>query len=231
MSKTLTSTKTGVPDFATIGQFQESVLRSNSTLHFTGSLVQDGTESEDIGGLLSNRITIVRLSLQARQRLIYSLSLFGADTFTQADLDKDYLLGAVKFDLTKYGSQLIALGATAYESYNGNSQEGHAFGPGAPWLAMTFTPQADHTLTAVEIKSYRDAGATGRCYVQIREVDVGTQLPTASILATGTADIDNWTTSNAGAYNQITLDSPVRLLGDTMYAYVIYAEPTAGVRV
>ncbi len=87
-------------------------LTSLKGTHFTGALVQNAFEAENITGLVSNEIRITGLVIQSDQALNYRLVFFSKDTHEDTDLDVDAIISEVAIDLASYGWRLA--GANQY---------------------------------------------------------------------------------------------------------------------
>lgn len=88
------------------------ILRSDKDTHFTGAIVQNATEEENITGLITNTIRITGVAIQSDQQLDYRVILFGTDGFADTNLDLDYLESEVELDLLSYGWRIA--GANQY---------------------------------------------------------------------------------------------------------------------
>ena len=106
MGKSITSGGAGSPDYLYFPIRRISAIRSDKGRHFTESLTKNASERENLTGLKSNRITITKVTIQAKQPLRYRLLFFSKDTFTDLDLNDDTFLGAVELDLSTYGKLL-----------------------------------------------------------------------------------------------------------------------------
>jgi len=85
-------------------------LASDKDTHFTGAIIQNATEEENLTGLTSNKITITKIVIQADQALDFAVLLFGKDTFDATDLDTDSFQSFVELDLSAHGIQIGATG-------------------------------------------------------------------------------------------------------------------------
>ena len=105
MGKALTARGIGAPDFVKELRTVIYTISSDKDMHFTGELIKNAVERESIIGLRSNRIRISKISIQADQRLLFEVLLYGSDDFEESDLDNDYFIGAVELNLPIYGFQ------------------------------------------------------------------------------------------------------------------------------
>lgn len=83
---------------------------------------------------------------------------------------------------------------------------------------------ATHYIASVKILGRR-VGTPGTFKVSVQGVN-GDQLPDGSEIASGTVNANDWTTDAAGIWYTITLDSPVVLTGNIMYA-LVFTTPDA----
>lgn len=87
-------------------------LRSDKDTHFYGAIAQNAKEDEDLTGLLSNKIRIVGVSLQAKENLSFRVIFWKTDGFDDTDLDLDRFCGEVVIDLPTNGYRIA--GANQY---------------------------------------------------------------------------------------------------------------------
>lgn len=87
-----------------------SRLRSDKDSHFTGALVTNAIETENITGLSANKIVIRRVTIQSDQQLSYVLLFWSKDTFQTSDLDTDRFLGEISLDLPAIGRRIAGAG-------------------------------------------------------------------------------------------------------------------------
>lgn len=85
-----------------------ATITSSKDDHFTGSIIQNAKEDENLTGLLSNKITITGVSLQSDQSLNYRVLLYETDGFDDTDLDKDHFVEHIELDLGGDGFQIAA---------------------------------------------------------------------------------------------------------------------------
>lgn len=93
-------------------------LRTTSTVEFTGAIVTNATEEENIAGLVANKVRITGVAIMSDQQLDYRLIFFGSDTFANADPDVDRFVNEVELDLPSYGFQIAGAGLW-YMAVNG----------------------------------------------------------------------------------------------------------------
>lgn len=105
MGKALTAKGIGVPDFIRELRTVIYSVPSDKDSHFTGQLAKNEVERENISGLRSNRVRISKVSIQADQRLLFEVLLYGDDIFEEADLDEDRFIASIEFNLPVYGFQ------------------------------------------------------------------------------------------------------------------------------
>jgi len=105
MGKTLIAKGIGTPDFTKELRTVIYSVPSDKDIHFTSQLVKNAVERENIPGLRTNRVRISKVSIQADQRLLFEVLLYGSDKFEEADLDDDRFIASVELNLPTYGFQ------------------------------------------------------------------------------------------------------------------------------
>jgi len=105
MGKAITAKGIGVPDFIRELRTVIYSVASDKDSHFTDELAKNAVERENISGLRSNRVRISKVSIQADQRLLFEVLLYGSDDFEEADLDEDKFIASVELNLPTYGFQ------------------------------------------------------------------------------------------------------------------------------
>ena len=85
-------------------------VKSDKDVNFTGAIIQNAKEDENLTGLLSNKIRVVGVSLQSDQSLHYKVLLWAKDSFDDTDLDLDAFCGEIDCDFTSYGFQIGGTG-------------------------------------------------------------------------------------------------------------------------
>ena len=78
------------------------IIETVSTTHFTGAIVMNAHESENITGLVGNRYMIRGINVQSDQPLKFMLEFYGKDTFDSTDIDVDSFIDHVEIDLSSY---------------------------------------------------------------------------------------------------------------------------------
>jgi len=73
-----------------------------STIHFTGSIVMNAHETENLTGLASNRYMIRAVNIQSVQPLKFLLEFYGTDGFNNTNIDIDSFIDHVELDMTAY---------------------------------------------------------------------------------------------------------------------------------
>ena len=80
------------------------VIRTTSTLHFTGALALNAEEYENIDmaaqAFKYNKLSIIGINLQSIQNLKYQVSFYESDTFADTDLDVDTFLAFHELDMS-----------------------------------------------------------------------------------------------------------------------------------
>lgn len=87
-----------------MGQFL--TLRSDKDTHFTGQIVQNAQETENLTGLAWSKVRITGIMLQADQQLNFRVILWSKDTFDDTDLDADAFIAEVQVPLVTAGFQV-----------------------------------------------------------------------------------------------------------------------------
>jgi hypothetical protein len=90
----------------TKGDKLQLALRADKDTHFTGGIVQNAKEDENLTGLLNNKIRVTGVSIQADQALKFKVLFWTTDTFDDIDLDLDTFCGEVELDLSLEGFQI-----------------------------------------------------------------------------------------------------------------------------
>ncbi len=76
------------------------VYSTDKDVHFTGAIVMNAEEQENLTGLLSNRYMIRGVNIQSIQPLKYRLIFWSSDQFSNVDLDLDYYIDDVELDMS-----------------------------------------------------------------------------------------------------------------------------------
>ena len=85
-------------------------LRSDKDDHFTGAIITNATEEENLTGLIGNKVKITGMVVLSDQQLNYRVVLFSTDAFADADLDIDSLINEFEFDMLSYGRRIADTG-------------------------------------------------------------------------------------------------------------------------
>jgi len=85
-------------------------LKSDKDTHFAGALTTGNKEDENLSGLLTSKIRITNIAIQAKQNLDFYLFFWRKDTFENTDLDMDAFIAAVQLDLSSFGRQVGGAG-------------------------------------------------------------------------------------------------------------------------
>ena len=85
-------------------------VSSDKDQHFTGVIIQNAKEDENLPGLLGNKVRIVGVSLQSAQSLHYRVIFWSKDSFNNAALDLDAFCGEIDCDFPAYGFQIGGAG-------------------------------------------------------------------------------------------------------------------------
>jgi len=105
MGKALTARGIGAPDF--VKDLREVIysVASDKDTNFTELIAKNGVERENLVGLLSNRIKISKVAIQADQQLFFQVLLYATDLFEEADMDVDKFVASLELNLPVYGFQ------------------------------------------------------------------------------------------------------------------------------
>ena len=98
------------------------IYSTDKDVHFTGAIVTNAQETENITGLLSNRYMVRGVNIQSDQPLYFRLIFWGSDTFDDTDLDVDTFLDFVDLDMTGGGAAFRIAGANQYYLNSGDLQ-------------------------------------------------------------------------------------------------------------
>ena len=101
-----------------IGREERNQAKSDKDSHFTGAIIQNAIEEENITGLSSDEITITGISIIGDEALSYRVWLFETDDFQETDLDNDEFVEFVDLDLSANGARIGATGAYYYAQTN-----------------------------------------------------------------------------------------------------------------
>ena len=102
--------------------YSTTITKSDKDSHFTGSLIQDAGEEENIGFHADwvtanvNLVNIENVNIQSDQPLDWELAFFKNDTQADTDLDTDSFITSIKF----YGSEAKQIAATGQYYYSPN---------------------------------------------------------------------------------------------------------------
>jgi len=103
MSRVITGTQQGNPDFVRELRTVQYLVATDEKAHFTEALAKNAVEKENISGLRTNRVKVSRVTIQSVQALHYQLLLYGTDQFENAVLGTDRYIGLVDLNLALYG--------------------------------------------------------------------------------------------------------------------------------
>jgi len=117
------------------------------------------------------------------------------------------------------GTPALVVGSSIYECYN-TGDNSYSWLYGSYWCAQTFTPSADHTITSVKLKLFRN-GSPGIVTVSIRATSGG--QPTGPDLCSGTTNGNTLPTGSPYEWREITLGGGYWLSAGTQYAIVVRA--------
>lgn len=96
-----------------------TLIRSDKDLHFTGALVTNAAEDENLGGLPTNSGKIRLVTILSDENLAWEIQFYTRDLFRDADLDIDTYLGSVRF-AEGDGLQVAGAGPFRYDLSNLN---------------------------------------------------------------------------------------------------------------
>jgi len=86
--------------------------------HFTGEIGLNQIEYEDIPGLVTNKITIRGVNIQAKQARLYTLWLWKSSTHADSDLDEDSFRDFINLDVSTSGKRIAGSGQWYLQSSN-----------------------------------------------------------------------------------------------------------------
>ncbi len=89
----------------TIGSDEPFWITSDKDLHFTGAIIENAEEDENLAGLGGNKIVITDVIFEGKETLQFRLLFWSTNTFEDADLDVDSFLGFVDLDVPNNGFQ------------------------------------------------------------------------------------------------------------------------------
>lgn len=75
-------------------------VRTVSTTHFTGAIVEGDHEKEAITGLAGNNIKIIGVNGQSMQNLDYLLNIWGSSLYDNSNIDVDSYKSDVQMDFS-----------------------------------------------------------------------------------------------------------------------------------
>ena len=229
MSKALTSTGIGEQDFIPARYPGIRTLRSSSTLHFTGAIAKNGSETENLTGLRTNKIKITRVTLFGSQALHYRILFFSKDTFTNTDLDLDKIIGEIDLDFSIY-SILKSGNLRIFENYVSGGDTNYSLNLGS-YVAQTFTTKVSQRISSISIwarRGYFGDPVPRAINISIRATDsngkpTGNDLTSASMWDTNLND-------PGGSYKELIFDgssptalTPINLVANTKYALLVTA--------
>lgn len=76
------------------------IYSTDKDIHFTGQIIMNAHEEENITGLLSNRYMVRGVNIQSKQPLKYRLIFWSSDQFASTDLNLDYYIDDVELDMS-----------------------------------------------------------------------------------------------------------------------------------
>ncbi len=76
------------------------IYSTNKDVHFTGAIVMNDHEKENLTGLLSNRYMVRGVNIQSDQPLKYRLIFWSSDQFDNTNLNLDYYIDNVELDMS-----------------------------------------------------------------------------------------------------------------------------------
>lgn len=83
-----------------------SILKTNSTQHFTEAIAQNAHETENITGLDTNKVYIRGINIQSMENLHFRLIFWSKDIFNDTDLDVDTYLDHIDLDIPTSGFRI-----------------------------------------------------------------------------------------------------------------------------
>ena len=95
----------GSPDFVKELRPSTYSVSTDKDSHFTDQLIQDASESENVSGLRSSRVRILKAVMQSDQQLKFGLFIYRTKDFDDLDIDSDKFVGYLEFNSPRYGVQ------------------------------------------------------------------------------------------------------------------------------
>ena len=89
------------------------IIRSDKDTEFTGALVTNAQEQENLPGLTNNNGIINAVTIYSVQNLAWEVNFFSSDTFDSADADLDTFIDRVEFSEGE-GLQIAGAGLFRY---------------------------------------------------------------------------------------------------------------------
>lgn len=86
------------------------LIMSDKALYFTGAILQNAKEDENLPYLVGDKIRITGLAIESDQQLDYRLIFWRKDTFDDTDLQLDEFISDQEMDLVTYGFQIGGAG-------------------------------------------------------------------------------------------------------------------------
>jgi len=93
-------------------------ISTDKDVHFTGAIGLNQIEYEDIPGLVTNKITIRGVNIQAKQAMLYTLWFWKSATHASSDLNEDSYRDFVNLDVATSGKRIAGSGQWYLQSSN-----------------------------------------------------------------------------------------------------------------
>ena len=85
---------------------ENQILRTLKGTHFTGEILQNAHETENITGLQFNKVNVLGINIQTSQNLHMALWFWAKDTFENVDLNEDSFLDFLELDIPTNGKRI-----------------------------------------------------------------------------------------------------------------------------
>jgi len=93
-------------------------ISTDKDVHFTEAIGLNEIEYEDIPGLVTNKITIRGVNIQAKQAMLYTLWLWKSATHASSDLDEDSFRDFINLDVSTSGKRIAGSGQWYLQTSN-----------------------------------------------------------------------------------------------------------------
>lgn len=148
-----------VPNTISINRSEELfTISTDKDTHFTEEITLNNHETENLTGLISNKIYIRGINIQSKQPLKYQFIVWDKDTFSDTNINKDTYKEATELDMTSSPAFRIA---SAGQYYHNLSKLGVVYEDKDETYELHCSLQ-NFSTTA------KNAGATGEVQIDIK---------------------------------------------------------------